>query len=213
MAIFHQSLRSQKGMAAIEFSVLLSTFLLIIFVIVDFGTLIQAQAVVTNITREGGNLASRDLKTGPELLNLMADSSAPLNFLDNPEIYKIYLAKADAGVDAGNPDPTCSVQELGSLDAIAGNGVDSPANSPTCDLPQNLYDLLKYDDDPQVQASPISQFTIVKVYYVHQPVTPLEEFFNASGNSVNNYDLYDELGNFGQDGISDGILITSKAVF
>ena len=213
MAIFHQTLRSQKGMAAIEFSVLLSTFLLIIFVIVDFGTLIQAQAVVTNITREGGNLASRDLKTGPELLNLMADSSAPLNFLDNPEFYKIYLAKADAGEDAGNPDPTCTVQELGSLDVVTGNGVDSPANSATCDLPQNLYDLLVYDDDTEVQAAPISQFTIVKVYYVHLPVTPLEKFFNATGNQVNNYDLYDELGNFGQDGISDGILITSKAVF
>ena len=38
MAMFHQTLRSQKGTAAIEFSVLLSTFLLIIFVIVDFGT-------------------------------------------------------------------------------------------------------------------------------------------------------------------------------
>ena len=112
-----------------------------------------------------------------------------------------------------NPDPTCSVQEIGDLDVVTGNGVESPANSSTCDLPQNLYDLLKYDDSVEVQAAPISQFTIVKVYYVHQPVTPLEEFFKASGNEVNNYDLYDELGQYGQDGISDGILITSKAVF
>ncbi len=213
MAITHHTLRSQKGMAAVEFSVLVSIALLIIFVIVDFGTLIQAQAVVTNITREGGSLASRDLKNGPALLNLMADSSAPLNFLDNPELYKIYVAKADAGVDAVNPDPTCSVQEIGDLDVVTGNGVESPANSSTCDLPQNLYDLLKYDDSVEVQAAPISQFTIVKVYYVHQPVTPLEEFFKASGNEVNNYDLYDELGQYGQDGISDGILIASKAVF
>jgi Flp pilus assembly pilin Flp len=209
----HQTLRNQKGMAAVEFSVLVSIALLIIFVIVDFGTLIQAQAVVTNITREGGSLASRDLINGPDLLNLMADSSTPLNFTQNPELYKIYIGKADAGVDAVNPDPTCSAQELGNLDVVTGNGVESPVNSPTCDLPQNLYDLLKFDDDPQVMASPISQLTIVKVYYVHQPVTPLEEFFNASGNEVNNYDLYDELGQYGQDGDSDGILITSKAVF
>ncbi len=209
----NQIIRNQKGMAAVEFSVLVSIALLIIFVIVDFGTLIQAQAVVTNITREGGSLASRDLKNGSDLLDLMAESSAPLNFTQNPELYKIYLAKVDAGENASSPDPTCSVQELGSLDAISGNGVDSPAISPTCDLPQNLYDLLKYDDNVEVQAAPISQFTIVKVYYVHQPVTPLEEFFNASGHTVNNYDLYDELGQYGQDGDSDGILITSKAVF
>lgn len=209
----NQIIRNQKGMAAVEFSVLVSIALLIIFVIVDFGTLIQAQAVVTNITREGGSLASRDLKVGSDLLDLLAESSAPLNFQQNPELYKIYLAKADAGENAASPDPTCTVQELGSLDAISGNGVDSPANSPTCDLPQNLYDLLKYDDSVEVQAAPISQLTIVKVYYVHQPLTPLEEFFNASGHTVNNYDLYDELGQYGQDGDSDGILITSKAVF
>jgi Flp pilus assembly pilin Flp len=209
----NHTLRNQKGMAAVEFSVLVSMVLLIIFVIVDFGTLIQAQAVVTNITREGGSLASRDLKNGSDLLDLMANSSTPLNFTQNPELYKIYLAKADAGENANNPDPTCTVQELGSLDAISGNGVESPANSPTCDLPQNLYDLLKFNDSVEVQAAPISQFTIVKVYYVHQPVTPLEQFFNASGNSVNNYDLYDELGQYGQDGKSDGILISSKAVF
>jgi len=64
--MFTKSIQSEKGMATVEFAVLVSIALLMIFVIVDFGTLIQAQAVVTNVTREGGSLASRDLKTGPD---------------------------------------------------------------------------------------------------------------------------------------------------
>ena len=206
--MFTKSTQSEKGMATVEFAVLVSIALLMIFVIVDFGTLIQAQAVVTNVTREGGSLASRDLKNGPDLLDLLEASSSPLDFDAHPQRYKIYLAKVDAGESEANPDPTCSVQESG---ALTGPGVSSPASSPTCDLTQSLYDLLKFDD--VAQASPISQLTVVKVYYVHKPMTPMEAVFKASGNSVVNFDLYDELGQFGQDGLSDTILISSKAVF
>ena len=207
--MFARKIRSEKGMATVEFSVLVSMALLMVFVIVDFGTLIQAQAVVTNITREGGSLASRDLKNGPVLLDLLADSSKPLDFKDNPQQYKIYLAKVDAGQSEASPDPVCTFQESGSL---VGVNVLPPTASSTCDLPQNLYDLLKFDEVTQV--SPISQFTVVKVYYIHKPMTPMEAIFKASGKSVMNFDYYDELGNVGDDdGINDTILISSKAVF
>ncbi len=196
-----RKLRSQKGIATIEFAVIASMMLLMVFVIIDFGSLIQAQAVVTNISREGGNLASRDLKNGPDLLNLLEASSTPLGFESNPTMFKMYLAKVDAGTSSGTPDPTCTVQESGTLQ---GNGVVSPAASGTCDLPSNLYDLLRFDD--LIQTSPVSQFTVVKVYYAHKPMTPIEEMFNAAGNSVVNIDS-------DGDTLPDSILIGSTSIF
>jgi len=196
-----RKLRSQKGIATIEFAVIASMMLLMVFVIIDFGSLIQAQAVVTNISREGGNLASRDLKNGPDLLNLLEASSTPLDFESNPTMFKMYLAKVDAGTSSGTPDPTCTVQESGTLQ---GNGVVSPAASGTCDLPSNLYDLLSFDD--LIQTSPVSQFTVVKVYYAHKPMTPIEEMFNAAGNSVVNIDT-------DGDTLPDSILIGSTSIF
>lgn len=204
-----KKLQSQKGMATVEFAVLVTMALLLVFVIIDFGTLIQAQAVVTNVTREGGSLASRDLKNVPELLDLLAKSSSPLDFDANPQQFKIFIAKVDAGESTATPDPTCTVQEGG---ALVGTQVLSPASSATCDLTQSLYDLLTFDDE--IQTSPISQFTVVKVYYVHKPLTPMEALFQLSGSSVMNFDYYDQFGEVGEDdGTNDTILISSKAVF
>ncbi len=199
---------NQRGMATIEFAVLVSIALLMVFVIVDFGALIQAQAVVTNVTRETGSLASRDLKNVPELISYIEASSSPLHFDLNPERYKMYLAKVDAGLSTQDPDPTCTFQEGGTL---IGVGIDEPTVSPTCDLTQSLYDLLKFDDT--TQASPISQLTVVKVYWVHESITPMEALFQTGGNSVMNFDLYDEFGVIGKDLLNDSILISSKAIF
>jgi len=193
---------SERGMATIEMAALVTMVLLMVFVIVDFGGLIQAQAVVTNISREGGSLASRDLKNGPDLLTLLEASSSPLDFQGNPTRFKIYLAKVDAGVDSNNSDPTCTVQESGDL---LGVSAYSPAVSATCDLTQSLYDLLKFDDT--IQSSPISQLTVVKVFYVQQPMTPMEAVFKASGNSVMNFNFS------GQGTDNDSILLSSKSIF
>lgn len=221
-------LRSQKGMATVEFSVIASMALLMAFVIVDFGSLIQAQAVVTNITREAGSLASRDLKTGSDLMTLMEKSSSPLDFENHPTLYKMYVVKVNAG-DANNPNPTCSnsqtaqdngyYSEAGQLQnpgsTFTGAHVVSPVDEPNCGLPQSLYDLLVYNQDPTVQASPVSQFTVVKTYWVHQPMTPLEGVLKASGNSAMNFDYLNfYTGLIGPDNeYADSMLISSKAVF
>lgn len=197
-----QNIQSQKGMATIEMAAMASMLLLMVFVIVDFGGLIQAQAVVTNIAREGGSLASRDLKNGPDLLTLLGASSAQLDFPGNPTRFKIYLAKIDAGVDAINPAPTCTAQESGQL---VGVEQLSPIQHPRCDLPQNLYDLLTFDDT--IQASPISQLTVVKVYWVHVPITPMEAVFKAGGDSVMNFNYSSQTTE------NDSILTSSKAIF
>ncbi len=140
-------------------------------------------------------------KNGPDLLNLLEASSSPLDFESNPTKFKMYLARVDACTSSGTPDPTCTVQESGTLQ---GNGVVSPAASGTCDLPSNLYDLQRFDDF--IQTSPVSQFTVVKVYYAHKPMTPMEEMFEATGESVVDIDT-------DGDNLPDSMLISSKSIF
>lgn len=176
------------------------------FGVIEFGTVIQAQAVVTNIGREGGNLASRDLKTGQDLLNLLAASSSSLDFPNTPERYKLFIAKANAATN-DEEEPTCTVQESGTL---SGEGVKSPAELPNCGLTSELYGYLEYD--AVNGAAAISQFTIVKVYYAHVPVTPLAEMvgqLSGNGSGILNFDLPDGDGTE----IYDSMLIGTTAIF
>ena len=202
-----QTLQSDKGIATVEFSVVAVILLTLVFGIIEFGSLIQAQAVVTNVGREGGNLASRDLKTGQDLLDLLAASSTPLDFQGTPERYKIYIAKANAAI-SDDEDPTCTVQENGTL---SGDGVDSPAVLPKCGLTDELYAYLEYDATQGAAA--ISQFTIVKIYYAHEPVTPLANVIghlgSGSGSGILNFDMPD-----GDSlDIPDSMLIGTTAIF
>ena len=192
-------LRSQKGMATVEFTGVALVLMVVAFGIVEFGSMIQAQAVVSNVTREGGSLASRDLKNGSDLFNLLEASTWPLNFSCPPESgscnpavqeerFKIYIAKVNAGT-SGSPVPTCTVEESGNLDGI---GVVSPVEDPEgrCDLTQDLWDLLNYNDI--YNTSPLTQLTVVKVYYRHDPLTPFVELLNVgpvfNGGSIYNFD-------------------------
>jgi len=175
-------------MATVEFAGMALVIMALAFGIVEFGSLIQAQAVVTNVTREGGSIASRDINTGTDLLTLLEASTWPLNFTcpagdatcnptEQQNKFKIYVVRAVAG-DSLNPEPTCTEQETDGT--LAGSGVVSPANDPNgqCDLTPTLWDLLRYSSVDQ--ASPLSQFTVVKVYYKHHPVTPLAEMLHLS---------------------------------
>ena len=201
-------LRSQKGMATVEFTGVALVLMVVAFGIVEFGSLIQAQAVVTNVTREGGSLASRDLilikKADPnesDLFDLLEASTWPLNFsckMENPDCdqddqdlkdkwFRIYVAKVNAGT-SGSPVPTCTIEDSGTL---FGEGVESPADDPQgrCDLTEDLWNLLHYDDE--ANTSPLTQLTVVKVYYRHDSLTPFVELLNVGpvfgGGSIYNF--------------------------
>ena len=99
------------------------------------------------------------------------------------------------------------MQESGTL---SGAGVDSPAALPNCGLTAELYGYLEYNSVNGAAA--ISQFTIVKVYYAHLPVTPLSEMMgqlSGSGSGILNFDMPDG------DGleIPDSMLIGTTAIF
>ena len=180
------------GAAALEFALILPVLAMMIFGVVDFGRFIQARLVITNLSREGGNLASRDIKSGYDLIAMLQSSASPLDLQNN--LGRICISSIEAGKAGTNTDtePVISAQFVGgSLDASCAIGV---AGGRPVGLPDNLYAHLVYDEEKKT--SDIADLTVVEVSYKYKPITPLPRF-------IANMLLKD----------GDGTIIESKAVF
>jgi len=189
--MFSSILRRNKGTALIEFCFILPLLVIMVLFIIDFGRLIQARIIITNVTREGGNLASRDIKTGNDLISMLQSSAAPL---DLQQSGRICISSIEAGFNQNNPDPFISVQDpqlcRGSLNVQSG--ISSGATH--LGLTDDLYNHLVFDDTNQ--ASDIDGVTVVETFYIYRPITPLPRF-------IANIFLTD----------GDGTIIGSRAVF
>ena len=184
-------LGSPRGAAAVEFAFIMPLLFVIVFAIIDFGRLGHARLVVTNVSREAANLASRyrdiDIqKEADDLLYLLIASGTPLDLDQNG---KIVITKICAGASSENQDPVIAVQRSrGSL------SVGSSLVGGQLGLSEPMYDHLVFKEDNQT--SDISEITVAEVFYKYRPITPLPNFI---------------------EGIllthGDGIIIGSKSVF
>jgi Flp pilus assembly protein TadG len=160
-----QTGRNERGAATVELALSLMVFLFLAFAIIEYGTIINKRNALTQLAREGASLASRNLTTSANMMDLLASTHNALDFANQPSKYHIYLAQITAGNNM-NPTPNCSLVDRGGLN---NSEVKAPA-LPTCDLPANLYEYLIYV--PGTGAT-VEQFTVVKVYYEHDPITPV----------------------------------------
>ena len=75
--------RRQRGVAAVEFALLLPLLLLLLFGMVDAARALQASIIIANVSREGANLVSRgatQLETGhQDIIYALMASTPPLN--------------------------------------------------------------------------------------------------------------------------------------
>jgi hypothetical protein len=161
---FVQSGRNERGSTPVELAFSLMILLFVAFGIVEYGSILNERNALTQLAREGASLASRNLTTSANMMDLLASTDNALDFKNYPSKYHIYLAQITAG-DNVNNNPSCSIVDRGGL----ASGVEPPA-LPNCDLPQNLYDYLVYV--PGIGAT-VEQFTVVKVYYEHDPIIPV----------------------------------------
>ncbi len=184
------NVRNQEGSVPVELAVSLMLFLFIAFGVIEYGSMINERNVLTQLAREGASLASRQLTTDANMLDLLESTDNALDFKGNPDKYRIFLAQATAGL-APNAPPQCTVVERGSLNA---SEVESPGDDPQCGLTGALWNYLTFD--PGIGTAPVQQFTVVKVYYKHEAITPLGDI-----------DWY------GGGGSSDGTVMFSQAIF
>ena len=126
--------RAVRGIAAVEFAIVLPLLALLLFMVVDLSRAIQAKIILLNISREGANLASRsttDLNGSSQtIMNALAASTPPLDMNKRGMIYitKImgYTAKSglrnivleqyrwDAGAKVSGYLPASQVWQCGS---------------------------------------------------------------------------------------------------
>ncbi len=187
------AVRNQQGSVPVELAVSLMLFLFIAFGVVEYGSMINERNALTQLAREGASLASRDLTTDQNMLDLLESTDNALKFNGNQRKYRIFLAKIQAGINAKNPDPTCTVVVRG---ALGGTEVTSPIADPNgqCELPDTLWTYVTFNTG--INAAPVDRFTLVKVYYKHEPLTP-----------------FGKLTWFGGGGNNDGTILSSRAIF
>lgn len=184
-----QTQPGERGHAIAEFAFILPLLMILILGVVDFGHLIQTRLVITNVSREGGSIGSRQTPIDSSLALMLVASGNPLK-LDGPD-GKIYITRIVAGKDAGSPDPSVQVRlSEGSLGASSRCG-QGYAN---LGLTQSIYDHLVFDSDNGT--ADIAELTVVEVYYRYRPITPFAGF--VPGVMLPN---------------GEGVILSSKAVF
>jgi hypothetical protein len=166
---FGKSKAGERGAAAVELAIILPTLLVMVFGVVDFGRLIQARLIVTNVSREGGSLVSRGFSSGTDLLSMLQSSGAPLDLNGSG---KIYVSKVRAGTSVNTPDPCVDSQVS---NGALGVSSDIAVAQPRLGLSSALYDHLKFEGPPQ-NSSDIQEVWVVEVYYNYRPITPLPNF-------------------------------------
>ncbi len=152
--------KNERGVAVLEVSIAIMLFLFLAFGIIEYGSIINERNAVTQIAREGASLASRDLTTNANMLDLLESTEGSLNLPSNQDHFKIFLAQIRN--TPGSP-PTCQVQERGNLSAGEVHSPDE--NAPQCELTDDLFTHLSTGN--------VDQFTVVKVYWEHEPITPV----------------------------------------
>jgi len=149
-------------------AVMLPFLAAMIFAIMDIGWLLEARLVVTNISREGADLASRDMKSGTDLLSYLTSSSSPIDLVGSG---KIYVTTITAGTSALSPDPVISSQiNTGNLNASSSIS----AGAQNLGLSGAMYNHLVYNGANKV--ADILGVSVVEVFYRYTPMTPLAGF-------------------------------------
>jgi len=160
---------ANKGASAVEFAIILPILIAMVFGAIDFGRLFHARLIMTNLAREGANLASRsmNLPTGAYsalgLITLLQAGSSPLDMAADG---RIYIWKIKCGVN-GSPNPYVDNSlsaNRGSLNVASnfGTGLRLGLNS-------EIYEHLVFNSP----AADISEINVVEVFYRFTPITPV----------------------------------------
>jgi Flp pilus assembly protein TadG len=161
--------RRARGVALIEFAFVLPVLLMIGFATIDFGRLIQSRLILTNVSREGASIGSRDIQIDPSLAGLLIASASPLDIAGADGTF--YITRITAGPSKDSPFPTITTQiRRGSL-AVPSRYA---SQAPYLGLAPNIHEHLVFHTANN--AADLSSVTMVEIYYKYRPITPIPGF-------------------------------------
>jgi len=112
----------QKGVAAVEFALLLPILLMLLFGMIDAARALQANIIMVNISREGANLVARgntQLETGSQdIIYALMASAPPLNVNQQGMVYITRVM----GVAANGVSKSVVIDQYRWDDAVRGLG-------------------------------------------------------------------------------------------
>ena len=153
---FHKTARSaESGQAMLEFAIIASLILTLVFAIVDFGRAFNQLQVMIGLTRQGSNLASR----GTPLLDsaqAVISAQAPLDLNASGEVIVTAVTKNSQGNVITGQVTQGGVSRASKI----GQGVGTVAT-----LPSSAAAMLQQGQT----------IYITEVYYTYHAITPVAQ--------------------------------------
>jgi len=148
----------QSGQAMLEFAIIASLVIIMVFAIIDFGRAFNQMQVMVGLTRQGSNLASRGTSLTDSAKAVVA-GDAPLDLNTNGEV----ILTSVTNNASGNIITGQVTQGAMSQASKIGQGVGATAS-----LPSNAIAMMQ----------PGQTIYITEVFYTYQPITPISTLLN-----------------------------------
>ncbi len=95
-------LASSSGQSVIEFALVMPIVVVLVLGVIELGSALQDQHLITKLTREGSNLISRDTTVEDAATALRLMTSAPVNFENGSS--KMIFSVVKRGATTGSPN-------------------------------------------------------------------------------------------------------------
>lgn len=144
---------SDSGQAMLEFAIIASLIITLVFALIDFGRAFNSLQVMIGLSRQGSNLASRgDSLTASATAVISGD--APLNLANNGEVIVTSVT------NSSNSNLITGQVSQGGISQVSkvGTGVGAVAT-----VPASVVAMLQ----------PGKTVYITEVFYSYQPITPI----------------------------------------
>ena len=160
---------ADSGQSLVEFTLFGTVLVLLFFGLIDFSRVIQNRLILTNLSREGSNLASRGTSLNDTVAAVINDAT-PWNMNANGRVIATSVVNSN-----GTYMITAQVARGGLSGAAAPSRIGRPGSSAT--LPNTAVPL------PQ----PNQYLYVTEVYWPFTPLTPVGQILGLTLPSV----LYD----------------------